>query len=350
MTETSSRADSKSSFSDSEKSDPAENKHISEKYRIISFNRFESDCRDDAGYDKFPEKKIMDLLRQDFASIKNKERQSVRYFGFLNSDKGTKIKFFKDSIYEQYFVVPYVFDVGANRYQKVLNDSGIYNSDLSWSFLYVRIFDKDFLLLDCDLLSDVLKICNLEQDERGNYFSETKIYRCSSKNFDEEDIKNNHIYKTGIYEDDSNILYFSVRAILIASPYKNNHYLVNRVCLLYMLATAYILKIEEFVEEPSIDYKVLNRNYEELISFNLQYFYMIPLKTNRTSQLPSIWMKIYETYRVGEMSKDMSDRISILADYQISKKRSKHSFYLAGFNAVITVLSLIVAICAIYWS
>ncbi|MDY6420700.1 MAG: hypothetical protein SPL03_09160, partial [Succinivibrio dextrinosolvens] len=67
--------------------------HINLNYLIIPLNQYLIDMYDDdmSSYAKFPEMKLINQLRSDYKSIKNKEPYSIRYFGCLNHPKARMI-------------------------------------------------------------------------------------------------------------------------------------------------------------------------------------------------------------------------------------------------------------------
>lgn len=86
--------------------------HINLNYLIIPLNQYLIDMYDDdmSSYAKFPEMKLINQLRSDYKSIKNKEPYSIRYFGCLNHPKARMIKVLKNNLYDQYYMIPYTLD------------------------------------------------------------------------------------------------------------------------------------------------------------------------------------------------------------------------------------------------
>ncbi len=91
--------------------------HINLNYLIIPLNQYLIDMYDDdmSSYAKFPEMKLINQLRSDYKSIKNKEPYSIRYFGCLNHSKARMIKFLKNNLYDQYYMIPYTLDDGTPK-------------------------------------------------------------------------------------------------------------------------------------------------------------------------------------------------------------------------------------------
>ena len=76
------------------------------------------------------------------------------------------------------------------------------------------------------------------------------------------------------------------------------------------------------------------------------YFYMLPLQQNRSSQITEIWKLIYNYYNVGELYEEMTQKISIVASYEINKRRAKSE---RRTTVILTVITIVVtAVCTYF--
>lgn len=297
------------------------------KYVIVSFEQFETDYSSDLkkATKEIKEKTLIDRLRAQLLKIKNKELFSVKYYGFLNSSQGKEIKFFKNNIYEDYYLFP--FDKNGVLLTRA-SDSDCFSEDLDWAYFYVRILKKEFILLDVSKIT-LEKLLNLDESiNEQSGFIRTEIYNNDGMSFNALDLKRLHIYDKEKYSDPHNTIIFSGQKILVSTNLLYDRILeriTNRTAIIYLLAMAYINKMEEFVEVSKDEIRDITKAYEELLRFNLRYFYRLPLKLNRVTQLASIWHLIYRIYHVGDLNQELEEKLSNMANYSLSRKRARRS-------------------------
>lgn len=321
---------------------------IIQRFVIVSFEQFETDYSSELKKtDVFKEKKLIDRLRAQYLKNKKCEKLfSIKYYGFLNSSQGKEIKFFKSNIYEDYFLFP--FDKNNNLLTRS-DDSDCFTDELDWAYFYVRIFKKEFLLIDSSKISlDELLNFDKEKNEHSN-FVKTIFYTNDGLNFNESDLKQLHINDRDKYQDLHNIIIFSGQKILISTNNTYDRFLervANRTAIIYLLAMAYINKMEEFVEVSRDEIRDITHSYEELLRFNLRYFYKLPLKLNRVNQLAAIWQLIYKIYHIGDLNKELEEKLANMTNYSLSRKRAKRSMII---TIVASLAGALISGLLTYW-
>ena len=263
---------------------------------------------------------------------------------FLNSNNMKwGLKFFRKNIYKEYRVCIFKKDSLDNLVNVVdINDENLHDS---WKILLINLFDIRFSI-ERDF--DKITIKSQAKDDIYDFGPTTmyieKIVVDSVQNLPESNQKKCR----NIDISNKKITIYQTKPLIEFSS--------NRLALIYILAKAYIYKLEDFLEKLVAETKqnrslkqrlkfwqVRSKLYENVQMWNAFYLFTVPLNVNRVIELSLMWDDLVEFFKLKTLVDEVGIKIKELAaiynDVRIDKMNI-NMYILTIIGTLATILSL----------
>lgn len=263
---------------------------------------------------------------------------SIHNCWFLNGqDKSWYIRFFKESLFNAF----YVCVIKNNKEIESLDDSSIY---ACWDSLLIKVFELRFSIVrDNDTFV-------IFRDSIGR---ESDIYGIGSQLIV---IKKKVVDKVIFDKNLSNEkkcmnLVIHNRELIVTQTPELIECSSCRLSLIYVLARAYIYKLEEYVRKITENPNIANKTYIEMQQWKTRYMFIMPLQTNRVGELFFMWEDLYSYFGIGQLIREMEGKLKEISLLENSKKLDKLNgkmLYLTIFATVSAVVSCSITLYDIF--
>lgn len=262
--------------------------------------------------------------------------------GFItNSNKNSKqIKFIKDEITELVDV-----SVLSNKKEYLEN-----NDQYDWAYLLISFLD---VKLTIHRIQDKLYVKTKDDKENPFRIEGVSVEENQSSLQDFIDVS----------KDSKNDTFIEIknRAIKICAPKEAVVPMVNKTALLYVIAQAYLQKLDGdfetlktlFSKEETFFNKVLNylgisssskKSFKntllEIKNDNAKYLISQPIDTARSTSMAMIWEELFKFFNLDNQIREKKDKLNILDD---THNRTKEEKIKSHRNIIWMIVAAIIA-------
>lgn len=254
---------------------------------------------------------------------------SIHNCWFLNGqDQSWFIRFLRESL----FNVFYVSVIRNNQEIKSLDDSSIY---ANWDALLIKVFDLYFSIKRDN---DTFVISRDTTDGRvDKYGIGSRLIVVKRKIVDKV------IFEKNTYNEKKCMnLVIHNKELIVSQTSELIECSSCRLSLIYVLARAYVYKLEEYVRKITENPNIANKTYIEMQQWKTRYMFVMPLQTNRVGELFFMWEDLYSYFGIGQLIKEMEGKlkeISLLENGRKLDKLNNKMLYLTIFATLSAVVS-----------
>ena len=223
---------------------------------------------------------------------------------FINGNKNSfKVRFMYEHIADEILIAPML----NNEWQTDLNTNLFGN----WDCLFVEIFNVRFAVLRDDN-SFVIRFMD------GYDITDFKILKTSSETAPHK------LFSSSVQISDTTFIQIHNRELQVITPRNMCESVSCRTAILYMLAQAYIKRMQSSLDNlitlgktPRRSYGggFLKRNipiddlFQDATEFKIRFILDMPLKINRVEDTARIWSLIYQYYNVKQYILDLDSKM-----------------------------------------
>ena len=262
-----------------------------------------------------------------------KHWRSVRDCWFLNGTSSKwNIGFLRDELYKEFFV-----SVFKNHSEiENFNDPSLYGN---WDELFVRVFNLEFLIKR-KLNGFVIYTKNPKSDSQNEQYSKSIILR--KKLVDStSDVPSNGELKSRNLQISNRVIEISQTESLIETS-------CCRFAIIYVLAKAYVTKLDNYVRSIADDPNNARKMYEDMQLWKTKFMYVVPLNTNRVVELSFMWEDLYNHFRIDLLVKEMERKLKEITLLEQSKKIDTLNSRMLYLSVVATISAIVSAAISIY--
>ena len=265
--------------------------------------------------------------------------RSVHECWFLNGQsKKWKIRFFKESLYNVFFVSVIKNNQEFSDFENDSSDS-IYGK---WDVLLIKLFGIKY---------------TVRRNEDNNLVVSRGIASASDERFQNR-TKLIEIQKNIVSQVNNDKNPGSDQRMCLNLIVNNQELQISqiapiiecsscRLALIYILANAYVYKLDEYVRRITVNPDLANNTYIDMQNWKTQYLYRKPLHINRVTELFFMWEDLYSHFGIEESVREMEEKLREISRLENSKKIDKINskmFWLTLFATLTALVSCVITV------
>ena len=262
--------------------------------------------------------------------------RSVHECWFLNGQtKKWMIRFFKDALYSEFFVSV----VKNNQELPNFEDDSIYGK---WDVLLIKLFGfKYSVRRNQDNNLEVFRASDPDSDER--FQNKSKLLEIKKNIVSQVTCDRNSPQDqrkcSNLIVNNQELIISQIAPIIECSS--------CRLALIYILANAYVYKLDEYVRRITVNPDLANNTYIDMQNWKTQYLYRKPLQINRVTELYFMWEDLYSYFGIEESVREMEEKLREISRLENSKKIDKINskmFWLTLFATLTALVSCVITV------
>ena len=265
--------------------------------------------------------------------------RSVHECWFLNGQsKKWKIRFFKESLYNVFFVSVIKNNQEFSDFENDSSDS-IYGK---WDVLLIKLFGIKYTVRrneDNNLV--VSRGIDSASDEK--FQNKTKLIEIQknivSQANNDKNLGSDQRMCLNLIVNNQELQISQIAPIIECSS--------CRLALIYILANAYVYKLDEYVRRITVNPNLANNTYIDMQNWKTQYLYRKPLQINRVTELYFMWEDLYSYFGIEESVREMEEKLREISRLENSKKIDKINskmFWLTLFATLTALVSCVITV------
>ncbi|MBQ9219941.1 hypothetical protein [Succinivibrio sp.] len=265
--------------------------------------------------------------------------RSVHECWFLNGQtKKWMIRFFKDALYSEFFVSV----VKNNQELPNFEDDSIYGN---WDVLLIKLFGLKYSVRrNQDNNLEVFRASDSDSDER--FQNKSKLLEIKKNIVSQVTCDRNSPQDqrkcSNLIVNNQELIISQIAPIIECSS--------CRLALIYILANAYVYKLDEFVRRITANPKLAIKTYSEMQDWKTRYFYRKPLQTNRVIELFFMWEDLYTHFGIEDSVREMEEKLREISRLENSKKIDRLNNLMLYLSIVATLSTLFSLVFTIWQS